>query len=210
MITLAVRILFISWQQIYSRFLGELEGSILKSFMRSANLRRWLNRSDCPQVIRQFKRLFDLAFTAQDFREETPPKNDGQHAHYNFKGVNYSRASTHLGNSLVLFYPPHSTQATAGSITKITGAGVSARFFIRRQAPLPANKKDPFKPFPHFPAKTYSSKMVDGPLDEIHPDRVLSHCARFEFSDERAVILNLSRVILSSSVFEVKEADGLL
>ncbi|KAF7335733.1 hypothetical protein MVEN_02229000 [Mycena venus] len=102
---------------------GEMEASILKSFMRGANLRRWLNRSDCPQVIREFKRLFDLAFTPRDFGEETPPKNDQEHAHYNFKGVNYSRASTHLGNSLVLFYPLNSTQATAGSIEKITGAG---------------------------------------------------------------------------------------
>ncbi|KAF7324374.1 hypothetical protein MVEN_02647000 [Mycena venus] len=101
---------------------GEMEASILKSFMRGANLRRWLNRSDCPQVIREFKRLFDLAFTPRDFREETPPKNDQEHAHYNFQGVNYSRASTHLGNSLVLFYPLNSTQATAGSIEKITGA----------------------------------------------------------------------------------------
>ncbi|KAF7369712.1 hypothetical protein MVEN_00302700 [Mycena venus] len=172
---------------------GEMEASILKSFMRGANLRRWLNRSDCPQVIREFKRLFNLAFTPRDFREETPPKNDQEHAHYNFQGVNYSRASTHLGNSLVLFYPLNSTQATAGSIEKITGAGKFTRFFIRRQAPLPANKHDPFTPFPHFPAKTYSSKMMGGPLDEIHPDRVLSHCARFTFSDERAVILNLSR-----------------
>ncbi|KAF7328154.1 hypothetical protein MVEN_02572900 [Mycena venus] len=160
---------------------GEMEASILKSFMRGANLRRWLNRSDCPQVIREFKRLFDLAFTPRDFGEETPPKNNQEHTHYNFKGVNYSRASTHLGNSLVLFYPLNSTQATAGSIEKITGAGKSTRFFIRRQAPLPANKRDPFTPFPHFPAKTYSSKMMDGRLDEIHPDH------------ERAVILNLSR-----------------
>ncbi|KAF7349882.1 hypothetical protein MVEN_01288800 [Mycena venus] len=175
---------------------GEMEASILKSFMRGANLRRWLNRSDCPQVIREFKRLFDLAFTPRDFGEETPPKNDQEHAHYNFKGVNYSRASTHLGNSLVLFYPLNSTQATAGSIEKITGAGKSTRFFIRRQAPLPANKRDPFTPFPHFPAKTYSSKMMDGRLDEIHPDRtiimvrgrILPHAIE-AFSDGQRIVI---------------------
>ncbi|KAJ7860198.1 hypothetical protein B0H13DRAFT_1639651, partial [Mycena leptocephala] len=128
------------------------------------------------------------------------PSIDREHAHYTYKGFNYSRASTHLGNSLVLFYPQSSSSATAGSIQKIEIAGNEVTFLIKRQAPLPSTKFDPFKAFPHFPAQTYSSHMLDDqPLDSIHPSRVISHCARFDFSDERSVILNLSRVFISRS-----------
>lgn len=179
-------------------FSGEMEATILTSWMRGANLRRWLGRSDCPQVILEFKRLFDLAFTRRNFRDEEAPKpgKDREHAHYTYNGRNYSRASTHLGNSLILFYPQYSASATAGSIQKIYVVGDKVTIFIRRQAPLPPSKYDPFERFPHFPARTYSSKMVDGPLDEIDPSSIIAHCARFEFSDDRAVILNLSRVRL--------------
>ncbi|KAJ7075966.1 hypothetical protein B0H15DRAFT_738799, partial [Mycena belliarum] len=174
---------------------GELEASILKTFMRGAHLRRWLNREDCPEVIRQFKRIFDLAFTRRNFRAEddSVPGQDREKAHFIFKGVNYSRAKTHLGNSLVIYYPPGSTESVPGSIEKILVENNTATFLIRHQAPLPVGSVDPFKPFVHFPAKTYSSKMLSGELDKVNPSSVLSHCARFEFSNDRAVILNLSR-----------------
>lgn len=170
---------------------------MLTSFMRAANIRRWLNRPDCPQVILEFKRLFDLTFKHRNFRDEDDvpePGADGEPARYKYKGAIYSRASTHLGNSLIMYYPPSSTSATAGSIQKIQIIGNQVYFLIQRQAPLPSHKRDPFTPFPHFPAKTYSSKMQDGPMDRINPSSVISHVARFEFSDDRVVILNLSRV----------------
>ncbi|KAJ6580211.1 hypothetical protein B0H10DRAFT_1834947, partial [Mycena sp. CBHHK59/15] len=69
-------------------------------------------------------------------------------------------------------------------------------FSIQRQARLPLGKFDPFLRYPHFPAKTYSSKMEDV-MDTISPSLVLSHCAHFKFSDKHAVILDLSRVCLS-------------
>jgi hypothetical protein len=47
--------------------------------------------------------------------------------------------------------------------------------------------------FPHFPATTYSSKMLDI-RDTVSPMRIVGHCARFKFSDERAVLVSLSRV----------------
>jgi hypothetical protein len=174
-----------------------MEATIMKSFMRGANLRRWLARKDCPEVIRQFKRLFDLSLAPQTIREENEviPGNNREKAHYFFNGVNFSRASTHLGNSLVIYYPNGETIAVAGSIEKIEVVNNTATFVVRRQQPLPSDKFDPFKPFLHFPATTYSSKMSAADPDRIHPSRVMSHCARFEFSGDRAVILNLSRVI---------------
>ncbi|KAJ7675580.1 hypothetical protein DFH06DRAFT_977215 [Mycena polygramma] len=180
---------------------GEMETTILTSFMRGANLRRWLSREDCPAVIREFKRVFDRAFTTQTPADgtDTVPGRDREKAHFAYNGVNFSRASTHLGNSLVLFRPSGETTVVAGSIEKIEVVNGTPWFTIRRQEPLPSGAFDPFTPFPYFPATTYSSKMSTAQPDQVHPNSVLSHCARFEFSKNRAVILNLSRVCFSSS-----------
>ncbi|KAJ6484909.1 hypothetical protein C8R45DRAFT_829718 [Mycena sanguinolenta] len=175
---------------------GELEGTIVRSFWRGANLRRQLNRPDCPKMIKQFKVLFDLTFSPhRDRSAKSVPNPDGKdRAHYTHQGINYSRDTTHLGNSLVLYYPSSdAASTTAGSIQRISAENGQTYFHIRRQAPLPAGKFDPFLPFPYFPAKTYSSKM-SALEDKVPPELVLSHCARYKFSDDRAVIIDLSRV----------------
>jgi hypothetical protein len=105
-----------------------MESTIMKSYMRGANLRRWLKRPDCPEVIRQFKRLFDQAFTPKKPRENilqnTSKSKQLEHAYYTYNSIIFSRSSTHLGNSLVLFYPtPSSTTPVAGSIQKIETSG---------------------------------------------------------------------------------------
>ncbi|KAF7335607.1 hypothetical protein MVEN_02215300 [Mycena venus] len=173
---------------------GELEATITKSFTRGANLRRWLNRPDCPEVIKEFKRLFDRAYTPRrNLSEESPPLvADGERAHYTYQGVNFSRASTHLGNSLILYRPSIKADPIAGSIEKIVTQGDDTYFVVRRQAPLPPDTFDPFLRYPHFPAKSYSSQMDDA-TDTIISSLVVSHCARFEYSNNRSVILNLSR-----------------
>ncbi|KIJ09713.1 hypothetical protein PAXINDRAFT_30099, partial [Paxillus involutus ATCC 200175] len=38
---------------------GELEVTILQSFIQGTRLRRWLSRSDCPLAIKECKALFD-------------------------------------------------------------------------------------------------------------------------------------------------------
>ncbi|KAK0211557.1 hypothetical protein IW262DRAFT_1280913 [Armillaria fumosa] len=178
---------------------GALEATVLQSFMKGANLRRWLNRPDCPDIIVEFKTLFDRAFSTdtspRNLNAEPPMSQQSYHAHYFFDRYNFSRECTHVGNSLVIYYPTvKSTAAVAGSIQKITTEGDQVHFHIKRQAPLPPSKYDPFHRYPSFPARVYSSKMSDDPLDKISPSLVVSHAARFEFSHERAVILNLSKV----------------
>ncbi|KAJ7819315.1 hypothetical protein B0H13DRAFT_2378458 [Mycena leptocephala] len=169
---------------------GELEATITTSFTRSANLRRWLNRPDCPAVIKEFKTLFDHAYTPRwnATEESAPLVKDGERAHYTFRGVNYSRESTHLGNSLVLYSPSAGAEPIAGSIQKIVTDRKGTVFTVQRQAPLPADAFDPFLRYPHFPAKSYSSDMEDT-FDTISPSAVLSHCARFDYSNNRSVIL---------------------
>ncbi|KAJ6529253.1 hypothetical protein B0H19DRAFT_893932, partial [Mycena capillaripes] len=175
---------------------GELEGILTKSFLRGATLRRWLRRSDCPEIIKQFKSIFDRAFGQRSEVVGTSPPlvKDGDRAQYIFNGTNFSRASAHLGNSLILYYPSTSASTPiAGSIEQILSRGEETSFIIRRQAPLPHGQSDPFlRYYPYFPAQTYSSKMQNT-TDTIQPSMILSHYARFEFSEDRAVVVNLSR-----------------
>lgn len=173
---------------------GPLEQTIVKSFTRGANLRWWLHRDDCPEALRQFKLLFDEAFSRK------PQKDDEKYhprrtevAHITYNGVNYSRATTHLGNSLVLYYPsPKINTPIAGSIEKIMVLGTAVKLSIRRQMQLPPGSYDPFLRYPAFPARLYSAEMGEA-LDVVPLGSVLSHVARYKFLNQ-AMILNLSRV----------------
>jgi hypothetical protein len=149
---------------------GELEATITTSFTRGVNLRHWLNRPNCPEIIREFKHLFDLAYTPRrNLDEESAPlAKDGERAHYTYRGVNFSHASTHLGNSLILYYPSPQAEPIAGSIQKIITQGDDTLFIVQRQAPLPAGSFDPFLRYPLFRAKSYSSQMEDA-TDTIIP-----------------------------------------
>jgi hypothetical protein len=177
---------------------GVLEATITQSFMRGANLRRWLKRSDCPEVIRQFKCLFNKSFTpvaGDSNMENCSASPRSAQAHYRRDGVNFSRTSTHLGNSLVLYYPTlSSTEPIAGSIQSIRTDGGQVKFVIQRQAILSPTEFDPFRKYAWFPATVYSSRMADGPCDIVPVSSVVTHVARFNFSSNRAVIVNLSRV----------------
>ncbi|KAJ7752486.1 hypothetical protein DFH07DRAFT_708721, partial [Mycena maculata] len=173
---------------------GKLEAAITQSFLRGAHLRCWLNRPDCPAVIQQFKTLFDRSFTHRrtSEMESEPPAPFGEQAHHTHEDVNYFLASTHLGNSLVLYSPNGGGPPIAGSIRRIVTDGTGTGFFVRRQAPLPPDSFDPFLRYVHFTAKLYSSRM-ENVTDEISPEAILSHCARLEYSENRCVIVNLSR-----------------
>ena len=175
---------------------GELEATMVKSFVRGANLRRWLNRPNCPTIIREFKRLFDKTFSPKkdlNLAASAPQSSQHIHAHYTFSGVTFSRASTHLGNSLINYYPtPSSTRLVAGSIQKIETVDGSVVFSVKRQVPLPSGEFDPFQRYPALGATIYANKMLDGPLDVISPLAVLNHVARLDISSDRTVILNLT------------------
>lgn len=121
-------------------------------------------------------------------------------AHYRHNGVNFSRAKTHMGNSLILYYPtPDSVSPIAGSIQKITTSNIGVRLHIQRQTSLAPGQCDPFMRYPSFPARTYSAEMQQmSRLDIIEFPSVVTHVARYEFKD-RAVIIDLSRVRANST-----------
>ena len=106
-------------------------------------------------------------------------------------------STTHLGNSLISYYPSlTATLPIIGSIQKITTNRSSTQLVVKPQGPCPPNIYDPFIQYPWFPARIYSSKMLDRE-DHIPINSVLSHVVRFEVAPDRVVILTLSRVSLS-------------
>lgn len=170
--------------------------------MRAANLRRWLKRPNCPEVIRHFKYLFDKVFSPETVDTTSNPRmgpNPREIANYKHNGIHYSRSSTHLGNSLILYYPSISSVVpVAGSIEKITVSTSGIKMFVRRQVPLPPGQYDPFRRYPSFPAALYSAQMDEGAEDKISLDSIVSHVARFTFL-KYAIIVNLSRVSLRNN-----------
>jgi len=199
---------------------GELEATLMRTIIRAGSLKRWLASEECPEIIRQCKVLFDRAFTAlddSDLQDEetltnlmvtTPADllslvNANKvtlQARFRYERVIYARSTTHMGNSLIHFYPGGSTSSPAvpGSIQYIFQAPDSpVSFAVRRQLPLPEGVLDPFRHYPHFPAKLYSSVLSDD-LELVRVDWVMAHFARWQFSDLHAVILSLSRVCMNS------------
>lgn len=203
-----------SYPNIFSlQIIGELESTMLSSFVRAANLKHWLARPDCPPFIEECKRVFDQAFgnTAEDdknlisqsafrpvpafLRGIIKSQKVALRARHHYDHVTFSRMSTHLGNSLIMFYPSgdHSNKPVPGSINYIVAQdGGEVVYVIRRQQPS-SGVIDPFSPYPHFHAKIYSTALSEI-LEVVKPEWVLSHYARWDLDEKHAVVLSLSRV----------------
>jgi hypothetical protein len=123
-----------------------MEGSLLQSFIAASKLHWWLGQLGALYFMKECKTLFNKVFGAK-FRESTifedvsmehqkllstphnllPLVNTSQvslHAHIAHAGVTYSRSSTHLGNSLVLYY-------AAGDVSKPPVAGSIKYIYCR-------------------------------------------------------------------------------
>ena len=205
---------------------------MLQSYLKGAKLRSWLSRPDCPTAIRECKILLDKAYcfpngnpdiTHDGLVVKTEPSRETKvpyelrnvvgrqtavlRAHVKDKtGVIYSRASTHLGNSLIFFYPQgdRSSKPVPGSIKYIYEEDDSFVFAVRRQLPLLSvgaeTSSDPFSAYPHFPARLYSAMLQEN-LECVRFSWVVGHYARWAVSDDRVVVLNLSRVRQFSFLF---------
>lgn len=172
--------------------------------MRGANLRRWLRLPDCPEVIQDFKAIFDKAFIpsrsvdvggigSDKLRKDT--RDAAYFTHESrFGSVTYSRASSHRGNSVVLYFPNGSTtEPAAGEIQRISILHGKPTFYVRQYIPLSPEAHDPFLTYPYIGATTYQAAFSPTP-DVIPLSSILSHGARYTFSFDRVVIVNLCRV----------------
>ena len=194
-----------------------------QAFLRAANLRRWLSRPNCPEIIRRCKILFnklygekpdgtahiqELALSEDDSSKPPQPQNTPEdlrglihsskmilHARYRADGVIYARAETHVGNSLVLFYPQGDRMSSAipGSIQYIYEVDGQLRFAVRRYSPPTLEGRDQFAQYPDFPARTWSTRGT-GALEEVEVSWVFCHFAQYNISDAHVVVLALSQV----------------
>jgi hypothetical protein len=117
-------------------------------------------------------------------------------AHLKFDGVIYSRASTHIGNSQVFFYPQGDrlSSPVPGSIRHIYATPTGELVFaVHKLLPLHDQTIDPFAMYPHFPAKMFSSSFSSH-LENVKVSWVVGHFARWAVSSDTVVILSLSRV----------------
>ena len=82
-------------------------------------------------------------------------------AHLRHAGVVFSRLSTNVGNSQIMFYPNsnQSLRAVPGLIKYIfEGDDGTMTFAVQQREVLRRDGKgDPFLAYPHFPAKLYSA-----------------------------------------------------
>jgi len=111
-------------------------------------------------------------------------------------GIVYSRCSTHIGNSLVMFYPGgnQSSSPVPGSIQHIiTYTNQDVVFVVQRQGSAAPDLHDPYADYPHFPARIYSNSLSSN-LEIVSPDWVLSHYTRWAIDKDHAVVMILSRV----------------
>lgn len=174
--------------------------TLLHSYLRSANFRRWLAMPTCPPIVSLIHGVLQKAFWHTKYQERADefqfkPK---ELAHYPVDGTSFARAAHHVGNSIILYRKPHADGVVfAGSIQKIELEGDSRFCYITEHEPLPPGLHDPFARYPDFPAVTYSSRVVPG-LAKIEINNIITHATRFEFSHNRAAILSLSRVSISS------------
>lgn len=118
-------------------------------------------------------------------------------ARLNHHGVVYARSSTHLGNSLIYFYPKgnKSLPPVPGSIKYIFTAQNAVAFAVQRHLNKCTRTVDPFARYPDFPAKLYSAALADK-LEVVEVDWVMSHVARWQISSDDVVVLSLSKVSL--------------
>lgn len=204
-----------------------MESTLVNSFIQAGILRRWLGRDDCPKPIREFKALFDRVFTPRR-RNEVEEKGIGVgsrkqmmscktptdlcaivgaprvvlRAYARHKGTILARASTHVGSSLVSFYPGGDTSVppVPGSIQYIFEGESHCGLAIRRQRSLPASVADPFRHWPHVPITLYSAAM-EPELEIVELDWVIGHVGRYPYSPELVAIIKVHRRVSMHNLY---------
>ncbi|KAJ3995025.1 hypothetical protein F5050DRAFT_1574486 [Lentinula boryana] len=177
---------------------GEMEATIIKSVTRTANIRRWLCRPNCPEAVRQLKVMFDQCFKPVNgtAKLENPTQKGSQCAHVKWDNANFSRSKTHPGNATIIYRPFQNEKPIAGVIQEIQNvnkAGSSTiELHVRPFESLPKHLYDPFSRYPHLSAKSYSSTLREE-ADVITLDAIVSHAARFDYTHNRTVLVNLCR-----------------
>ncbi|KAF9495073.1 hypothetical protein BDN71DRAFT_1431202 [Pleurotus eryngii] len=196
---------------------GEMESTLVNSFIQAGVLRHWLDRDDCPKPIHEFKALFDRVFTPRwqneveekgmsvDSRKQTTSCKTPADllatvktprvvlcASTCHKGTILARASTHVGSSLVSFYPggDSSVPPVPGSIQYIIEGECRLQLVIRRQRSLPDSVADPFWHWPYVLITLYLAAM-EPELEIVELDWMIRHVGRYPYSAEFVTIIRV-------------------
>ncbi|KIK12697.1 hypothetical protein PISMIDRAFT_51297, partial [Pisolithus microcarpus 441] len=193
---------------------GELEQTVLDSFIQGSKLRHWLGRPDSPAAIKECKLLFDkyISNSEVSISEFVPKRAPKQavptelrlltsrkhlvlHACTNFGGTIFSRHSSHQGNSSIMFYPggSQSRPPIPGCIKYIFEDNGHTELAVQQQLPVGADAIDAFQHYPYFPACLYSVALGED-LEVVRLEWVMCHCARWNFSEKHVIILPLLQV----------------
>ncbi|KAG2047067.1 hypothetical protein BDR06DRAFT_898083 [Suillus hirtellus] len=171
---------------------------MLHSYIKTAVFHHWFARLDCPPAIRECRDIFDRVYAPKSSQNSYQERRTAiLCATLKFDGVIYSRASTHLGNSQILYYPRGDRTLTPvpASIKYIYGT-LTGELLFAAQRHLPLDPHDctidPFSIYPDFPAKMYSTEL-ESRLENVKVTWVVSHFARWTVSSRHSVILSLSR-----------------
>ena len=116
-------------------------------------------------------------------------------AHLKYDGLKFSRSSTHLGNSLVMFYPNgnRSLSPVPGQIEHIIIKAGQPMFALKRHLPMSQAVADPFRFYEHLRMKVYSSQFTDV-LELVDVEWVTGHFAQYLVTSAHVVVMSLSRV----------------
>ncbi len=186
------------------------------SYLKAGRLKQWLGQPDCPTFLRECKLIFDKAFgktsanncpvasafgpVPEGLKSVLSCTNIALHARHVVHDIVYSHCSTHVGNSLVTFYPGGNRllSPVPGSIQHIViYPNQDIIYLVQHQVVAASGLVDPFADYPHYPCCLYSNAMSPD-LEVVHPDWVFSHYARWAIDKDHAVVLVLSQVSRSS------------
>ena len=164
-------------------------------------------------VLKECKTLFDKAFEDVAGEDDNPADSAyistpamlrcfvkshriALHAWCSVNQIMYCWSSTHVSNSLVMFYPNgnKSQEPIPGCIEHIIfEPNRDVTFTIWWQLPALPGFVDPYIEWPHFPACVYSTSLSPQ-LEGVDPNWIALHYAWWAFNKNYAVVLNLSCV----------------
>jgi hypothetical protein len=145
-----------------------------------------------------------MVSTPEDLRLLVTESRIVLRARFTHDGVVYARSSTHLGNSLIFFYPrdDKSSPPIPGSIKYIFDTRDGTAFAVQRHLMPEPGTIDPFALYPDFPARLYSTSLNDT-LEMVKVGWITSHFARWQISPEHVVVLSLSKVCILYSLIHM-------
>ena len=198
-----------------------MESTLLISFLKASRLWQWLSNLQSPPIFQEIKTVFNKIYKSIHLYDN-PRNDDPTHqaldistpktipqdlkamlnvsqskiylrTHIKIQGICYTCSETHVGNSLVHFYPngDQGKSCIPGWIKYIYSTdGVHYALAIQWQIPLPDNRLDPFAQYLHSPTKTYSSKH--SLLEHVDLDWIFCHYTCWDLSPDYSVVLSLS------------------